>query len=137
MHQKAVGLAPAPTSDTPSMRRLSRATATQSCWNGQQGITWGYWPYYQTVYDNTSWCAYYGGVITYRSTNPTHSSYLCGGSGDYTFRISGGAGYSYVAYQVGAYFSCQTDIPWITFSTSRSLNAEVNDFGSMFIYQTS
>ena len=134
---QAVGMASSPAADAPTVRRLSRATAAQTCWSGQESVSWGIWPYNQVVYDNTYWCAYIGGAITYRSTNVTHGSALCNGSGDYTFRISGGAGYAYVAYQVGAYFSCQTDIPWITINTSRSFSAEVNNYGSMFIYQIS
>jgi len=134
---QAVGLVPVPAADPAPARRLARATAAQYCWSGELGVQWGIWPYQQVVYDHTYWCAYYGGQLTYRSTNVTHSTTLCSGSGDYTFRLEGGAGFPYAAYQVGVYFACPTNIPWLTYNFTRSMNDEVNSFGSMFTYQRS
>ncbi|HVA31835.1 MAG TPA: hypothetical protein VMU58_11255 [Gaiellaceae bacterium] len=133
--EQAVGLTAA--ADGVAPRRLARTAASTICWNGQIHGSWGYWPYNQTVYDSTYWCAVSGGALSYRSTNVTHSATLCSGSGDYTFRISGGVGYTYVAYQVGASFTCPTDLPWITVYRSDWLDDEVNDYGSMFTYASS
>jgi hypothetical protein len=111
-------------------RSLARATATY-CWSGQVSMQWGTWPYDQHVYDHTYWCAVYGSYITYRSTNVTHGSNLCSGSGDYSFRISGGVGYSSVTIEAGAYFNCPTTIPWININRHDWLHDKYTAWGGI------
>lgn len=131
---QAVGLTPDSSSNPSAVRRLARSMGALFCYSGTQSVQFGYWPYQQVVYDNTFWCAYWGGQITYRSTNASHSGMLCDGSGDYTYRLAGGTGDVYAAYRVGAYFACTTVVPWVTLRYNDSLDAEVNDFGNMFWY---
>ena len=131
---QAVGLAPDTSSNPSAVRRLAHTLGGHYCFSGSENVQWGSWPYQQVVYDNTFWCAYWGGQITYRSTNVSHSGMMCGGSGDYTYRLVGGVGDVYVVYRVGAYFACSTIIPWITLRFNDSFDAEVNSFGDMFWY---
>ena len=107
------------------------------CWSATIRGYWGTWPYEQKVYDHTYWCGYYGGSLTYRTTNVTHGSTLCDGSGDYSFRLAGGIPYSWVEVEAGAYFSCPTTIPWITIHRHDWLHDYYNTWGTAYAYDWS
>ena len=125
---QAVGLAPT------QQRRLARAATSVWCYSGSTGEQWGIWPYQLDVHDHTSWCAWYGGAITMRSTTVTTSTALCSQNGTYNYLNSGGAGSTFVAWRSGAYFSCPTTVPWITYHYNKWIDLEANDYGAYFVY---
>lgn len=83
------------------------------CWS--DGWRWGQgvWPYSTSVTLHTYWCGN-GFSIQYRSSWVSYDAYLCDGHDPYAQRIEGGIGYMWVTVEGGAYFNCDTLIPWVT-----------------------
>jgi hypothetical protein len=109
------------------------ATAAIWCYSGTVQRTWGTWPYQQVVTDHTYWCGPRGGNLTYRSTNVTHNGSLCNGSGDYSFRLSGGVGTPNVTVEAGAYFNCPTTIPFVSINKHRWIQTMYTSYGDALI----
>jgi hypothetical protein len=92
------------------------ALAGQVCWFiDSLWSSWGTWPYGKTVREWRSWCAQYvGGPQTYRQTQVHVGTVICVSPSRYQLLISGGNGYRWSDVRTGAYFDCQTSIPWFT-----------------------
>lgn len=90
-------------------------TAYKLCRFGTLAAYYGTWPVNHDVYDNTYWCWNSSSLnLTYRSTTVTTGTYLCGTDDTYSFKYAGGIGYPYVYIEAGAYFHCNTSLPWWT-----------------------
>jgi hypothetical protein len=92
-------------------RAESFAASTVYCnwaeWVHDRGI----FPYRRWIVGQTYWCYYLGGAITYRtSSTAARVDGVCSGSNARDWKVSGGAGYSWVVVHHEADFSCAT--PW-------------------------
>jgi len=96
--------------------KLSEVDAAESvadvhCRSADWENSRGTFPYRRWVVGYTYWCYRYGADITYRASNTSaRVDGVCSGSNERDWRISGGAGYSWVVVHHEADFSCAT--PW-------------------------
>jgi hypothetical protein len=102
-----------------SVRRHAETEA--NCFYARPGDTWGTWPYQQSVYQSTYWCAR-GGLLTYRSTSMESESSICARTDSDQQKVGGGVGYDYVVVHGWVSFSCTTIIPWAPTNTFRWAN---------------
>ena len=116
------------------------ATAGQYiCWSDYQyppHVTWGTYPFQQTVYDHQSWCAYYGRYITSRTQYVSLGSTFCSHHDPYGYKLSGGVGYSWVTTRAGGAFGCPTGVPWLTFNHDDSFDMARNAWGTEALVAT-
>ena len=115
-------------------RRLSRRLAATGCWNMSASQDWDFYPFDRHLNDYTSWCGS-GGVLTYRSSHFTQTQTLCQPKGTYAYKLAGGAGETYVAWQEGGTWGCATPIPWVTLYQTDWMNIYVNGGGAYWIYE--
>jgi hypothetical protein len=99
-----------------ALTTAAASVAASTCWYIAWNHSHGTWPYDQHITLHTTWCGN-GSWITSRSSWTSHGETLCDGHDAYAQKILGGAGYSSVTVEGGAYFSCPTTIPWITIHT--------------------
>jgi len=110
----------------------SEGSPASTCWNGDIGYQWGTWPYQQVVQVNTSWCGN-GSVLTYRSTYVTTGAYLCNGHDAFGYKIGGGVGTGSEVERTGAYFDCQTPVPYVSLHYTRQMNVIVGAGGAYYL----
>jgi len=90
----------------------------------------GTFPYRRWIVGHTYWCYQYGGDITYRTSNTSaRVDGVCSGSNERDWRISGGAGYSWVVVHHEADFSCVTPW-WYHLNDSIWMQPAFNSYGS-------
>jgi hypothetical protein len=104
--------------------------AATGCAAWQSGVHWGTWPYDQTVWDHTYYCAVYGDHITSRSTTVTVDGTLCGNESRENWIVSGGIGYSWMTVHAQARFSCPTVVPWVNLHPTDWLETAYNAWGN-------
>jgi len=92
---------------TDSAFAASAVNCSWAEWQTARGI----FPYRRWIVGQTYWCYEYGGAITYRASNTAaRVDGVCSGSNARDWKVSGGAGYSWVVVHHEASFSCAT--PW-------------------------
>lgn len=95
-------------------------------WHHGRGI----FPYRRWVVGQTYWCYQYGGAITYRASNTAaRVDGVCSGSNARDWKVSGGAGYTYVVVHHEADFSCATPW-WYSLNDSIWMEPAFNSWGS-------
>jgi hypothetical protein len=104
--------------------------ASTGCASYQSGWHWGTWPYDQTVWDHTYYCAVLGDHITSRSTTVTADGTLCGVESRDHWIVSGGIGYFWMVVHAQARFSCPTVIPYINIHPTDWLETSYNAWGN-------
>ena len=103
--------------------------AATGCASVTSRVSWGTWPYQRVLYENTYWCAVYGGSITSSSTTVTTDQTLCSRQNADRFTYSGGVGYSWVTVQANATWSCPI-IGFIPYSVGGWIRTSYNAYGS-------
>jgi hypothetical protein len=95
---------------------LARVTANAveasvQCSSSEWRLDRGLFPYHRWIVGQTYWCYQYGADITYRvSQTAARVDGVCSASNPSDWKVSGGAGYSWVVVHHEASFSCTT--PW-------------------------
>ncbi|MBA2462138.1 MAG: hypothetical protein H0V45_10320 [Actinobacteria bacterium] len=98
-------------------------------WEHHRGI----FPYHRWIVGYTYWCYQYGGDITYRASNTSaRVDGVCSGSNERDWRISGGAGFSWVVVHHEASFSCRTPW-WYTLNDTLWMEPAFNSYGSTYM----
>lgn len=110
------------------------ASTVSLCWqNGTYIEQWGIWPLYQKVISHDTWCSTNWSHLYYHSNYVTTAQVLCSAKGTFHFRIAGGvSGQMTDEWQVGAHFSCPTNIPYVTYNPTRSFNIVVAADGGYY-----
>ena len=103
--------------------------AATGCASVTSHVSWGTWPYQRVLYENTYWCAVYGGYVTSFSTTVTTDQTLCSRQNADHFTYSGGVGYSWVTVQANATWSCPI-IGFIPYSVGGWVRTAYNAYGS-------
>jgi hypothetical protein len=98
------------------------------------GFEWtlhrGTFPYHRWIVGQTYWCYHYGADITYRaSQTAARVDGVCSGSNEREWKVSGGAGYSWVVVHHEADFSCATPW-WYPLNDSLWMEPAFNSYGS-------
>lgn len=97
----------------------------------------GLFPYHRWVYGQTTWCYYYGGVITYRaSSTSARVDGVCSGSNARDWKVAGGAGYPWVIVHHEADFSCATPW-WYRLNDSLWMQAQFDSYGNAAVIRRS
>lgn len=96
----------------------------------------GIFPYRRWIAGQTYWCYEYGGAITYRASNTAaRVDGVCSGRNARDWRVSGGAGYSWVVVHHEADFSCATPW-WYPLNDSLWMEPAFNSWGSTSMTRT-
>lgn len=96
----------------------------------------GIFPYKRWIAGQTYWCYQYGGAITYRASNTAaRVDGVCSGRNPREWRVSGGAGYSWVVVHHEADFSCATPW-WYPLNDSLWMEPAFNSYGSTSMTRT-
>jgi hypothetical protein len=129
---QAVGLEPiGTTKGTAGLVTTLGVPAGDPCWTAAMYHGWGTYPLNPRIWEDRTWCAtYVGGKISYRTTHVHGETTLCSWSNAYTYRVSGGTGYTWVEARDGMTFECPTTIPYITTHWDRWMQASTNSRGS-------
>jgi hypothetical protein len=89
--------------------------AGDPCWTAAMSHGWGTFPMNQRIWEDRTWCAtFVGGKISYRTTHIHGETTFCSWDNPYTYRVSGGTGFTWIAARDGMTFTCPTNIPWIS-----------------------
>ena len=90
----------------------------------------GVFPYHRWIVGQTYWCYHYGADITYRASHTAaRVDGVCSGSNEREWKVSGGAGYSWVVVHHEADFSCATPW-WYPLNDSLWMEPAFNSYGS-------
>ena len=90
----------------------------------------GTFPYHRWIIGQTYWCYHYGADITYRaSQTAARVDGVCSGSNEREWKVSGGAGYSWVVVHHEADFSCATPW-WYPLNDSLWMEPAFNSYGN-------
>lgn len=110
------------------------ASTTSICWQGASyEEQWGIWPMYQRVISHDSWCSTNWSHLYYHSNYVTTGQVACSAGSTYHFRVAGGvSGQMTDEWEVGAHFSCPTNIPGVTYNPTRSFDIVVAADGGYF-----
>jgi hypothetical protein len=104
------------------------------CWTHTWKKKWGTWPYEQRVFLHTHWCGTApGGLITARNSWITTESTICSSHDFFTHVIAGGVGWPTMTIEGGAYFDCNTIIPWFTIHKTRSFSIVYSAGGGSWV----
>lgn len=115
---------------------LAAAAGAYTCWNWDPSYQWGWTPQQRILIEHRYWCAYLGGTIQYRTSSVRGSTTFCSWSNPYTYRYSGGVGYTWVKAQDGASYSCPSGIPWLTYNFDQWMRPSTNSWGNGSIEET-
>lgn len=119
----------APGADAAATSVATAAAAVYCSWVEWQNGR-GTFPYRRWIVGQTYWCYEYGGAITYRASNTVaRVDGVCSGSNPRDWRVSGGAGYSWVVVHHEADFSCRTPW-WYPLNDSIWMEPAFNSYGS-------
>jgi hypothetical protein len=115
----------------PEFATAQQAVAASSgCASYSSGWHWGTWPYDQSVWDHTFYCAVTGDYITYRSTTVTADGTVCGVESKDNWLVSGGIGYFWMVVHAEARFACPTVVPWFSLHPTDWLETAYNAWGN-------
>lgn len=113
-------------SGTDSTLTASAVYCSWAEWQHMRGI----FPYRRWIVGQTYWCYEYGGAITYRASNTAaRVDGVCSGSNARDWKVSGGAGYSWVVVHHEANFSCATPW-WYPLNDTLWMEPAFNSFGN-------
>ena len=111
--------------------------ASTSCNVVEYATHRGIFPYHRWVSGQTYWCYYYGGAITYRSSNTSaRVDGVCAGFNPRDWKVAGGAGYSWVIVHHEADFSCATPW-WYRLNDTLWMEAQFDSYGNAWLTRTS
>lgn len=107
---------------------------TSICWQGGSYYEeWGVWPVYQKVVSHDSWCSTNWSHLYYHSNYVTTGQVVCSAGKTFHFRVAGGvSGQMTDEWEVGAHFSCPTNIPGVTYNPTRSFDIVVAADGGYY-----
>lgn len=119
-----------------ALARIEGSDATAAaveCRAVEYALHRGTFPYHRWITGQTYWCFNYGGTITYRSSGTSaRVDGVCSGSNPRDWRVSGGAGYSWVVVHHEADFSCATPW-WYRLNDTLWLEATFDSYGNAWI----
>jgi hypothetical protein len=108
---------------------IAAAEAVQ-CNFSEWSLHRGVFPYHRWITGQTYWCYRYGGDITYRASQTSaRVDGVCSGSNEREWKVSGGAGYSWVVVHHEADFSCTTPW-WFPLNDSLWMEPAFNSYGN-------
>jgi hypothetical protein len=108
----------------------SAAEASVQCSLSEWRLDRGVFPYHRWIVGQTYWCYHYGGDITYRTSQTSaRVDGVCSGSNAREWKVSGGAGYSWVVVHHEADFSCTTPW-WFPLNDSLWMEPAFNSYGN-------
>ncbi len=123
----AEGLAP---SDALARVAGAEQVAAVQCSSSEWRLDRGIFPYHRWIVGQTYWCYRYGADITYRvSQTAARVDGVCSGSNEREWKVSGGAGYSWVVVHHEADFSCTTPW-WFPLNDSLWMEPAFNSYGN-------
>ena len=106
------------------------AEASVQCSLSEWRLDRGVFPYHRWIVGQTYWCYHYGGDITYRTSQTSaRVDGVCSGSNAREWKVSGGAGYSWVVVHHEADFSCTTPW-WFPLNDSLWMEPAFNSYGN-------
>lgn len=113
---------------------LGPASTTALCWEGASySEQWGIWPLYQKVVSHDSWCSTNWSHLYYHSNYVTTGQVVCSAGSTFHFRVAGGvSGQMTDEWEVGAHFSCPTNLPGVTYNPTRSFDIVVAADGGYY-----
>lgn len=118
---------------TDSLLTASAVSCSWAEWQHARGI----FPYRRWIVGQTYWCYEYGGAITYRASNTAaRVDGVCSGSNAGDWKVSGGAGYSWVVVHHEANFSCATPW-WFPLNDTLWMEPAFNSFGNTSMTRSS
>jgi len=116
---------------------VASTLASTSCNVVEYATHRGIFPYHRWVSGQTYWCYYYGGTITYRSSNTSaRVDGVCAGFDPRDWKVAGGAGYSWVIVHHEADFSCATPW-WYRLNDTLWMEAQFDSYGNAWLTRTS
>jgi hypothetical protein len=115
--------------DAPEAANVTTADWVQCSWT-EWRLDRGTFPYHRWIVGQTYWCYNYGADITYRaSQTAARVDGVCSGSNEREWKVSGGAGYSWVVVHHEADFSCATPW-WYPLNDSLWMEPAFNSYGN-------
>ena len=131
----------AATEGLPQSDALARVTGSEQgasiaaaevvhCSSTEWRLDRGVFPYHRWIVGQTYWCYRYGADITYRtSQTAARVDGVCSGNNPREWKVSGGAGYSWVVVHHEADFSCATPW-WFPLNDSLWMEPAFNSYGN-------
>jgi len=97
------------------------ASAVANCWEGDYAEQWGIWPLYQKVISHDTWCSTNWSHLYYHTNYATTAQVVCSAYTPFHDRVAGGtSGQMTDEWEVGARFSCPTNLPGISYNPTRA-----------------
>jgi hypothetical protein len=115
---------------------IAAEASVQCSWSEWQ-LDRGVFPYHRWIVGQTYWCYHYGADITYRTSQTTaRVDGVCSGGNAREWKVSGGAGYSWVVVHHEADFSCTTPW-WFPLNDSLWMEPAFNSYGNSSMTRSS